>query len=543
VSTSSPRFLPSVESTWSRDVDVVVVGSGAAGLSAALAASEFAQRVVLVSKGSLRSGSTPFAQGGLAVVSDADDSFDAHAHDTLVAAAGLADADRVRSLVTSAPGVVKLLKRLGAHFDLGALGLEGGHSHRRIVHAGGDAIGAELHRVLHGAVLASDIEIMENTVAIDALIDDGGDVVGLLAGRVSADSTLEVGTLTARAVVLATGGYGQAFASSTNPAEVTGDGLALAFRAGATVSNVEFVQFHPTVLYSSDHQGQSPLITEALRGAGGSIVDGEGRSVMRGAHPLGDLAPRDVVSFTMLQRMNQSTESLTHLWLDARSVGAKRLTREFPTTLEICRRAGIDPASEPIPVAPGAHYACGGVSADLDGNTSLAGLYAVGEVATTGVHGANRLASNSLTEAVIAGRRLGQRLAGSHSPQRRTALVRGERPEVGRGVDASTRRSRAASMSTYAGVLRHREGLETLLDTLATTPVSQDRTLDLATLEATNLHTASLLVTRAALLREESRGCHRRSDFVETSDAWGHEISLRLLDGDIVADAGALAGA
>jgi L-aspartate oxidase len=543
VNIPSPRYLASVASTWSRDVDVVVVGSGAAGLSAALAASEFGKRVLLVSKGSLRSGSTPFAQGGLAVVSDADDSFDAHTRDTLVAAAGLADADRVRSLVASAPGVVKLLQRLGARFDLGSLGLEGGHSHRRIVHAGGDAIGAELHRVLRDAVLASDVEIMEQTVAIDALLDDRGDVVGLVAGRVNADSTLEVGVLTARAVVLATGGYGQVFSSSTNPLDVTGDGLGLALRAGATVSNVEFVQFHPTVLYSSDHQGQSPLITEALRGAGGTIIDDEGCAVMRGAHPLGDLAPRDVVSFTMLQRMNRGSEPLTNLWLDARSVGAKRLLREFPTTLEICRRAGIDPASEPIPIAPGAHYACGGVTADLEGNTSLAGLYAVGEVAATGVHGANRLASNSLTEAIISGRRLGQRLARGDSPQGDVARPHGERPERGQGVDASTRTSRSRSMSTHAGVLRQREGLETLLDTLAATPAGPRRTLDLPTLEATNLHTASLLVASAALLREESRGCHRRSDFVETSDAWSHEISLRVVGGDIVVDAGALAGA
>jgi L-aspartate oxidase len=524
-------------------VDVVVVGSGAAGLSAALAASECDQRVVLVSKGALRSGSTPFAQGGLAVVSDASDSFDAHARDTLVAAAGLADADRVRSLVTSAPGVVRLLKRLGAHFDLGSLGLEGGHSHRRIVHAGGDAIGAELHRVLRNAVLASDVEIMEHTAAIDALIDDGGGVIGVIAGRVNSDLTLEVGVITARAVVLATGGYGQAFSSSTNPPEVTGDGLALALRAGATVSNVEFVQFHPTVLYSSDHRGQSPLITEALRGAGGTIIDADGRSVMGGAHPLGDLAPRDVVSFTMLQRMTQGVEPLTHLWLDARGVGAKRLSREFPTTLEICRHAGIDPAREPIPIAPGAHYACGGVTADLEGNTSLAGLYAVGEVAATGVHGANRLASNSLTEAVIAGRRLGERLARGDSQDRDFAPSRGERREAGHGVDSSTRDSRARQMSTHAGVLRDRVGLESLLGTLQLTPASQRTTLDLATLEATNLHTASLLVASAALLRQESRGCHRRSDFMETSDAWSHETSLRVIDGDIVAEAGALAGA
>jgi L-aspartate oxidase len=296
-------------------------------------------------------------------------------------------------------------------------------------------------------------------------------------------------------------------------------------------------------LYSEAHRGQSPLITEALRGAGGTVIDADGRSVMAGAHPLADLAPRDVVSFTMLQRMNEGTEPLTNLWLDARSVGAKQLIREFPTTLEICRQAGIDPAREPIPIAPGAHYACGGVTADLDGNTSLAGLYAVGEVAATGVHGANRLASNSLTEAVIAGRRLGERLAHDASPQRDRAHARGERREAGQGIDPSTRETRATLTSRHAGVLRRREGLESLLDTLHATPSGHRGTLDLATLEATNLHTASLLVASAALMREESRGCHRRSDFSETSDAWSHEISLRVVDGDIVADAGALAGA
>jgi L-aspartate oxidase len=508
-----------------------------------LEASEYGRRVLLVTKGTLRSGSTPYAQGGLAVVSDADDSFEAHARDTLVAATGLADEDRVRSLVTSAPDVVRVLNGLGAHFDLGSLGLEGGHSHRRIVHAGGDAIGAELHRVLRGALLAADVEIMEYTIAIDAVTNDVGDVVGVVAGRIGADGALDVGVITAPAVVLATGGYGQAFSSSTNPAEVTGDGLGLAVRAGATVTNVEFVQFHPTVLFSKDHRGQSPLITEALRGAGGTIVDVDGQPVMRGQHPLGDLAPRDVVSFTMLQRMNRGDGPSTHLWLDARGIGAKRLAREFPTTLDICRRAGVEPAKELIPIAPGAHYACGGVRADLEGNTSLVGLYAVGEVAATGVHGANRLASNSLTEAVIAGRRLGQRLALDNASQRENIRRLGDDRLVGRGVDASTRDSLAVKMSKYAGVLRDRDGLETLLETLDTTVASARTDIDLATLEATNLHTSSVLVASAALLREESRGCHRRSDFSETSDAWGHAITLRVVDGEVLAETGVMAGA
>jgi aspartate oxidase len=247
-----------------------------------------------------------------------------------------------------------------------------------------------------------------------------------------------------------------------------------------------------------------------------------------------------VVSFTMLERMNRGDGPSTHLWLDARGLGSKRLAREFPTTLAICRQAGVEPAKEPIPIAPGAHYACGGVRADLDGTTSLVGLYAVGEVAATGVHGANRLASNSLTEAVIAGQRLGRRLSESASSSREPRR-HAERYPVGRGIDAESRESLALQMSQHAGVLRTRDGLDALLETLETTPPSSARELDVATVEATNLHTASLLLASAASVREESRGCHRRSDFRETSDAWGHEITMRVIDGEIVTDAGAMA--
>ncbi len=233
---------------------------------------------------------------------------------------------------------------------------------------------------------------------------------------------LRVGTVTAAAVVLATGGFGQAYATTTSPAGLTGDGLALAARAGAELRDVEFVQFHPTVLWQDGARGQCPLITEALRGAGAVLVDAAGRPVMAGRHPLGDLAPRDVVSAAMQQRMAQCASSAVrtraaardgpddHLWLDATTVGRAVLDRDFPTVVRLCRARGIDPAAEPIPVAPGAHYACGGIRAGLDGRTSLPGLYAVGEAASTGVHGANRLASNSLTEALITGRRTGELL-------------------------------------------------------------------------------------------------------------------------------------
>ena len=285
----------------------------------------------------------------------------------------------------------------------------------------------------------------------------------------SSSGRLEVGLINTSAVVLATGGYGHAFASSTNPADITGDGLALAARAGAELANVEFVQFHPTVLYVAGRRGQSPLITEALRGAGGVIVDNVGRSVMRGAHPLGDLAPRDVVAYAMVQRM-LSSGPRTNLWLDARSLGRTRLETEFPTAVSLCRAFGVEPSKEPIPIAPGAHYACGGVRADLDGTTSIPGLYAVGEVAATGVHGANRLASNSLTEAVMSGRRVGMRL--DEEPRRTVTSKEAMSAPGGGGVDATSRDELASKMSLYAGVVRERSGLELVLATLDATPSS-----------------------------------------------------------------------
>jgi L-aspartate oxidase len=516
----------------------VVVGTGAAGLSAAVSLASSGRRVVVLAKGELMSGSTPLAQGGLAVVTDPEDSFVAHASDTVVAAAGLADEPTVKDLVRSAPSVVDMLQQLGAHFDKGSLGLEGGHSHRRIVHAGGDAIGAELHRVLRAAVGDSGIEIMEHAVAIDLVTDDEGRVAGLLVGRVGAAGSLEVGVIDTATVVLATGGYGQAFTSSTNPADVTGDGLALAARAGAELANVEFVQFHPTVLFVAGTRGQSPLITEALRGAGGTIVDDEGRSIMRGEHPLADLAPRDVVAYSMVKSMNHS--GATHLWLDARSV-ASRLATEFPTTLSICRSRGIDPSADLIPIAPGAHYACGGVRADLDGRTSIDGLFAIGEVAATGVHGANRLASNSLTEAVVSGRRVGALLSRPQHDANSSRHV--SRASSGAGVRASSRSSLSAEMSRHASVVRDREGLEHVLSTLDATPSSDVASLNLATLEATNLHTASLLLASAALLREESRGCHRRSDFANSDSAFAQPLVLRIVGGHVVTRDGAMADA
>ena len=334
------------------------------------------------------------------------------------------------------------------------------------MNAGGDAIGAEVNRVLRAALLASPVRILARCVALDALIDDEGSVGGVLAGMPGDDGGLRVGTVTARAVILATGGFGQAYATTTNPAGLTGDGLALAARAGAELRDLEFVQFHPTVLWQESAQGQCPLITEALRGAGAVLVDAAGRPVMAGRHPLGDLAPRDVVSSAMQQRMGCGDGPGDHLWLDATALGRAALERDFPTVVALCRARGIDPVTEPIPVAPGAHYACGGIRADMDGRTSVPGLYAVGEAASTGVHGANRLASNSLTEALITGRRAGD-LLGQDLPKPSARL---RLPPAGRGVDPAVRSALAAAMSRDAGVLRDHDDMERLQQRLGQAP-------------------------------------------------------------------------
>jgi L-aspartate oxidase len=536
------RSLPAAPPTWELEADVVIVGAGVAGLSAALEAAAGGRHVLLLGKAGLDAGSSPLAQGGLAAVLDPADSPGLHRQDTLTAGAGLCDDEAVAVLVAAAPGEISWLTSLGARFDPGPLGLEGGHSRPRIVHAGGDASGAEVHRALRDAVLASPrVQVCGAMVALDALLDERGRVTGLLAGALaspdgtlaSPDGTLAgpggalaVGVIRAAAVVLATGGYGQAYATTTNPAGATGDGLALAARAGAALAGLEFMQFHPTVLWQPGGLGWRPLITEALRGAGAVLTDGTGRAIMAGRHPRGDLAPRDVVAAEMHRVMTATDPPAEHLWLDATALGRAQLEAHFPTVTAACRAAGIEPSRAPIPVAPGAHYACGGVSADMTGRTSVAGLYAVGEVAATGVHGANRLASNSLTEAIATGRRLGALLGAQ--PGRAAAGDPGGPPRAGltgAGAAAGSRAGLAAAMSRYAGVLRDRAGLEHLLTVLEAVPPAAG--LDLATVEATNLHAVSALVTVAALARTESRGCHRRSDAPGTRPGPAQQIGLR----------------
>lgn len=479
------------------DADVIVVGSGAAGISAALAAACRGLNVVLVTK-ALAGGATPLAQGGLAAALGPGDDPDQHALDTIEAGAGLCDPATVAALTAAAPRSIAALKKLGARLDSANLRREGGHHRNRIVHSGNDATGAEVHRVLLAALRHSPVEVLDRTIALDLV--PGGLLVSAIDGE-----SIEPEMLTARSVLIACGGLGQAFATTTNPSEVTGDGIALALRAGLEIRDPEFVQFHPTVLYRAAGSGQRPLITEALRGAGAILLDGAGRELMAGRHPLGDLAPRDVVSAAMADRIQAGDE---HLWLDATGVSA--LETGFPTVTAACRAQGVDPVTEPIPVAPGAHYFCGGIVAGLDGRTSLPGLYAVGEAASTGVQGANRLASNSVTEALIAGTLAGESLELADLTQWELPACPREAAGPSTPADPANRAATAAAMARYAGVVRDAEGLRTLLGLLGEIPAGRGD--DPAAVEAANLRTVSVLIAAAALAREESRGCHRRRD-------------------------------
>lgn len=535
-----PRKLLAPEPTWFAETDVVVLGSGAAGLSAALAMRPV-RDVVLITKDTLDAGSTSWAQGGLAAVLDPDDSLANHVRDTLDAGAGLCDEGAVRELVREAPTAIRYLMNLGASFDPGlhegvALTKEGGHSHRRIVHAGGDRSGAEVQRTLDESVRLAGVDVVEHAFGLDLIIGytESGEraVAGVRVALLDDTGDVEsVGEVRARAVVIATGGYGQVYASTSNPPAVTGDGIALAMRAGVEVRDLEFIQFHPTVLWRGpDATGQQALISEAVRGEGAFLVDAAGERVMKGVHPLEDLAPRDVVAAAISARMATAPNSVDdHVYLDAR--GVENFAQRFPSITASCAGAGIDPAVDLIPVAPAAHYVCGGISATLSGNTTLHGLYAVGEAACTGVHGANRLASNSLTEGVVAGTRVGRDL--SWSLPEVAAIA--EDDERGALLDASHRVVLRSCMSKHVGVVRNGEGLSAADDLLRglLSQASSDVVPNRKSFEATNLLTIALAVVTSAQQRTESRGCHRRSDFANTSDTWKHHTCVVQDNGQI----------
>ncbi len=514
-----PGRLTAPEPGWSTRADVVIVGSGIAGLTAALRLREHVDKVLVVTKDVLSAGSTQWAQGGIAAALGPGDTPEEHEVDTLVAGAGACDPAAVRVLVNEGPEAVRELIALGANFDLdddGVISLtrEGGHHRDRIAHAGGDATGAEIQRALIAAVAnAPDIEVIQHALAVDLLLDEAGGVAGVTLHVIGEGVRDGVGAVHCRAVLLASGGLGQVFAQTTNPAVATGDGMALALRAGATLRDLEFVQFHPTVMYlGAESMGQQPLISEAVRGEGAFLVDFEGNRFMQGVHELADLAPRDVVAKAITRRMNETGHP--HMWLDARHLGAEFWERRFPTILATTRSHGVDPVTDLIPVAPACHYASGGVRTDLEGRCDVPGLYATGEVACSGVHGANRLASNSLLEGLVFSRRIAAVLPDELRPWSEPA------PDVRTaGLVSGTMRAELQDvMTSRAGVLRTAEGLAEAAELLDKLGASQTDTVDLESWETTNLLTVSTALAAAAALREETRGSHWREDFPERDD-------------------------
>ena len=522
------------EPGWTINADVIVIGSGIAGLTAALTARRKNLSVLLLTKDVLSTGSTAWAQGGIAAALGPEDSPEQHFQDTLEAGAGLCDENSVKTLVQEGPAAVKKLINLGATFDLDpagnvALTREGGHRRDRIAHAGGDATGAEISRALVAKVLADPmVRIFEHALVLDLLKDKSEKVCGVTLHVMGKGKIDGVGAALARAVVLATGGIGAVFEQTTNPLVATGDGVALALRAGARVADLEFVQFHPTVLWvSQNSRGSQPLISEAVRGEGAILRNANGVAFMQNIHPMKDLAPRDVVAHAVHEEILKSEKP--YVFLDGTKLGKDIWLQRFPNILASCRKNGIDPLTEMIPVVPAAHYASGGIVSNMDATTDIKGLFAVGECANTGVHGANRLASNSLLEGLVVANRLEKNL---ENLDKQTEPVISNTPT--KLIDGTVRKEITATTTKGAGAVRNATGLKNTLEKLAEISNKTTQASSTQSWEASNLLTVSTMIAQAALLREESRGSHWRSDFPQRNDQrWLVRIIGKIVEGKL----------
>lgn len=505
------------------ETEVIIIGSGIAGLYAALKAAEH-HRVILIAKEALLESNTRYAQGGIAAAVSEHDSPLYHKQDTLDAGAGLCSPEAVEVLVREGPEGVKELIRLGAEFDRNADGgyaltREGAHSRRRILHANGDATGAEIVRALEQQVRGnSRIEVWEHHYCID-LITQGNECSGVAVQRPDG----EVVFVSAKATVLCTGGAGQLYPYTTNPAVATGDGIAMAYRAGAYVQDLEFIQFHPTTFTFPG--APRFLISEAVRGEGAVLRNIHGERFMEKYHPLLELAPRDVVARAILNEMHHTHS--TFVYLDITHESSETLKARFPTIFDFCQQYGLDLSSDWIPVAPAAHYMMGGVRVDLNGETSVSRLFACGEVSSTGVHGANRLASNSLSEAVVFGRRIAERIRALPPLTREIDF----RVELGRTEESTQpviekRLKMQKVMLRCNGLIRNEQGLKKGMEELEVyTAIFRQKLTNREQFELANMLTAALLSMRASLRREESRGAHYREDYPDRNDAdWKKHI-------------------
>jgi L-aspartate oxidase len=526
--------LNSTEPGWTINADVIVIGSGIAGLTAALSARAKGLSVLLLTKDVLSTSSTSWAQGGIAAALGPGDSPDQHFQDTLEAGAGLCDQDSVKILVQEGPAAVRRLINLGATFDLDSAGnvaltREGGHRRHRIAHAGGDATGAEISRALVAKVLADPkVRIFEHALVLDLLKDKFERVCGVTLHVMGKGRIDGVGAALARAVILATGGLGAVFEQTTNPLVATGDGVALALRAGTTVADLEFVQFHPTVLWvGPDSRGSQPLISEAVRGEGAILRNINGEAFMSKIHPMKDLAPRDVVAHAVHEEIIKSGKPF--VYLDGTKLGKDIWLQRFPNILLSCQEIGIDPLVEMIPVVPAAHYASGGVISDMTGRTDIPGLFAVGECASTGVHGANRLASNSLLEGLVVAERIAQHLI--DLPAQSEPLIDNIPSNL---IDGKARKEITATTTKGAGAVRNSQGLQQTINNLAQLATKTTNLASTQSWEATNLLTVSSFLSNAALRREESRGSHWRTDFPARNDErWLVRIQGKLNEGKL----------